>query len=94
MTKDYRVNCSDILDAIKKIDKYLRGKTEIQFSRDIQLQDAVIRRLGIIGEAARMLPKSVRDAAVSIPWKSVIGLRNIVIHEYADVSLGKVWEVT
>lgn len=94
MKKDYRVYCEDIIDAIDKIQAYLSDKKETQFSRDTQLQDAVIRRLGIIGEAAAKLPKSLRDMAESIPWKSIIGLRNIVIHEYANVSLGKVWDVT
>lgn len=94
MKKDYRVYCEDIIDAIDKIQGYLSDKKETQFSRDTQLQDAVIRRLGIIGEAAAKLPRSLRDRAESIPWKSIVGLRNIVIHEYANVSLGKVWDVT
>ncbi|MEK9143320.1 MAG: HepT-like ribonuclease domain-containing protein [Patescibacteria group bacterium] len=53
-----------------------------------------MRRLGIIGEAATKLPQNIRLLAPDVPWKSIVGLRNIVIHEYATVSMGKAWDVT
>ncbi|MEK7587965.1 MAG: DUF86 domain-containing protein [Patescibacteria group bacterium] len=94
MKKDYRIYIDDILEAIEKITEYVADGDEVRFSRDSQQQDAVIRRFTIIGEAATRLPQEIRLLAPTIPWKSVIGLRNIVIHEYANVSLGKAWEVT
>lgn len=94
MKKDYRVYIDDILEAIDKIAEYVADGDEVRFSRDTQQQDAVIRRLGIIGEAATRLPQDIRLLAPSIPWKSIVRLRNIVIHEYANVSLGKAWDVT
>ncbi len=94
MKKDYRVYIDDILEAIEKITEYVANGDEVRFSKDTQQQDAVIRRLGIIGEAATRLPQDIRVLAPSVPWKSVVGLRNIVIHEYANVSMDKAWEVT
>ncbi len=94
MKKDYRVYIDDMLEAINKIAEYVAGGDEVRFSRDTEKQDAVIRRLGIIGEAATRLPQEIRVLAPSVPWKSVVGLRNIVIHEYATVSMGKAWKVT
>lgn len=94
MKKDYRVYIDDMLEAIEKISEYVVDGDEVRFSRDTQQQDAVIRRFTIIGEAATRLPQEIRSLAPTIPWKSVVGLRNIVIHEYANVSLGKAWEVT
>lgn len=94
MKKDYSVYIDDMLEAIEKIAEYVADGDEVRFSRDTQQQDAVIRRFSIIGEAATRLPKDIRILAPSIPWKSIVGLRNIVIHEYANVSLGKAWEVT
>ena len=91
--KDYKMYIEDMLESIEYISKFLQNIDEIQFSQNVQLQDAVIRRLGIIGEAATRLPNDIREKAPKIPWKSVVGLRNIVIHEYSKVSLGKVWEV-
>lgn len=93
MTKDYAMYIEDMLESIGYIDKYVQGTTEVQFSQDKQLQDAVIRRLGIIGEAATRLTEEIRTMIPDIPWKSVVGLRNIVIHEYSNISLGKVWDV-
>lgn len=93
MTKDYEIYVEDMLESIELIFNYTHDKSEVQFSKDSELQDAVVRRLGIIGEAASRLSKEIRDKATGIPWKSVIGLRNIIIHEYSNVSLGKVWDV-
>lgn len=94
MKKDYRLYIDDMLEAIDKIAEYVIDGDEVRFSRNTQQQDAVIRRLSIIGEAATRLPQEIRLLVPSVPWKSVVGLRNIVIHEYANVSLGKAWEVT
>lgn len=94
MKKDYTIYVDDMLEAIEKIAEYVADGDEVRFSRDSQQQDAVIRRLGIIGEAATKLPGEIREIAPRIPWKSVIALRNIIIHEYANVSMGKAWEVT
>jgi uncharacterized protein with HEPN domain len=91
--KDYKMYVEDMLESIEYISKFLQNINEVQFSQDVQLQDAVIRRLGIIGEAATRLTNEIREKTSIVPWKSVIGLRNIVIHEYSKVSLGKVWEV-
>lgn len=91
--KDYKMYVEDMLESIEYISKFLENTNEVQFSQDVQLQDAVIRRLGIIGEAATRLTNEIKEKASKIPWKSVVGLRNIVIHEYAKVSLGKVWDV-
>ncbi|MGB2768363.1 MAG: DUF86 domain-containing protein, partial [Candidatus Zixiibacteriota bacterium] len=55
--------------------------------------DAVIRNLEIIGEAARNLPEAVRNGHPDIPWKRMIGLRNIAVHEYFGVDLSIIWEV-
>lgn len=91
--KDYRIPVDDMVEAIEKIADYVAGRNEVQFSSDEKLQDAVIRRFGIIGEAATRIPKNIRVLTPDIPWKSIVGLRNIVIHDYASVSLGKAWEV-
>ncbi|MBI5613545.1 DUF86 domain-containing protein [Candidatus Gottesmanbacteria bacterium] len=82
-----------MLESIEHISTFLQDIDEEQFSRDIQLQDAVIRRLGIIGEAAARLTNEIREKAPKIPWKSIIGLRNIVMHEYSNIKLGEVWDV-
>jgi len=63
------------------------------FEADRKTQDAVIRNLEIIGEAARTVPDEVRDKAAEIEWYKIIALRNILIHEYFGVNLKIIWDV-
>lgn len=56
------------------------------------IQDAVIRQLGIIGEAANHLSSETRAKASEIPWRDVVGTRNFLIHAYAIVDLDAVWD--
>ena len=58
-----------------------------------QIQDAVLRRLEIIGEAVKNIPQSFRDKYPRIPWKNIAGLRDILIHEYFGVNLRRAWKV-
>jgi uncharacterized protein with HEPN domain len=89
--RDHRVYLEDILTAIERIEKYSRGGAE-EFFSDTMLQDAIIRQVSIVGEAAAKLPKSVREQAPDIPWKQMIGMRNIVIHDYSEIKLERIWE--
>ncbi len=94
MKKIPHVYLDDMLEAIDLVEQYVTGVPEEAFSRDTKLQDAVIRRLSIIGEAANRLPDDARSLAPDIPWKTIIGFRNVAIHEYASVHMGRVWDIT
>jgi len=83
----------DILEALHKIERYIRGLTYETFARNEMVVDAVIRNLEIIGEASRNIPKDVRGTYPEIPRKRMIGLRNIAIHEYFGVDLDIIWEI-
>ncbi|MBN1815614.1 MAG: DUF86 domain-containing protein [Anaerolineae bacterium] len=80
----------DILESARLACGYLRDKTEQEFLNDVQCQDSVIRRLEVIGEAARRISDEGRAALPELPWKAMIGMRN-VIHGYDDVDLTVVW---
>ena len=83
----------DILDAARLIASYVKDTTEIAFGADLQKQDAVIRRIEIIGEAAAHLTNATRQAIPDLPFRKMRGMRNIVAHDYANVDLKIVWEV-
>ncbi|HLG30832.1 MAG TPA: HepT-like ribonuclease domain-containing protein, partial [Candidatus Brocadiales bacterium] len=55
-------------------------------------QDAVIRRIEIVGEAARRISEETQNGFPGLPWNEIIGMRNVMIHEYDDVDLAIVWE--
>ncbi|MHA2219414.1 MAG: HepT-like ribonuclease domain-containing protein, partial [Candidatus Hodarchaeales archaeon] len=59
----------------------------------IQLQDAVIRRVEIIGEAARNIPNDIKSRFTDIPWNEITGMRDILIHKYFGIDLELTWEV-
>ncbi len=63
------------------------------FEADRKTQDAVIRNLEVIGEAARTIPDEVKDETSEIEWYKIVALRNILIHEYFGVNLKIIWDV-
>lgn len=93
MTRDVRLYIEDILDSIAKIEQYIKNIDQQRFLTDTQIQDSVLRRLEIIGEAVKNVPSSFRDKYPQIPWKNVAGLRDILIHEYFGVNMRRAWKV-
>jgi len=83
----------DILEAARLIRSYVEETTEADFQTDKQKQDAVIRRIEIIGEAAAHLTEATRLAIPELSFRKMRGMRNIVAHDYANVDLHIVWEV-
>lgn len=93
MKRQPQVYLDHILESVKLIEEYTEGATGEDFLRSVKLQDLVIRRLEIIGEAVKRLPDNVKNANPEIPWKKIAGMRDILIHEYFGVDLKLTWEV-
>ncbi|MHC1597099.1 MAG: HepT-like ribonuclease domain-containing protein [Methermicoccaceae archaeon] len=91
--RDLRLFLMDILEAIEKIERYTSSLSFEEFAKSEMVIDAVVRNLEIIGEASKRLPEDVRSKYSDIPWKRVVGFRNIVIHGYFDVDLEIVWVI-
>jgi uncharacterized protein with HEPN domain len=82
----------DIQESIEKIEEYTKGITLEKFLKNTQIQDAVLRRLEIIGEAVRNLPDDFKKKHSEIPWNMISGMRNVVAHEYFGVNVKRVWK--
>jgi len=93
MPRDYKLQIDDILGAIETIRQYTGNMNEEAFALDRKTQDAVVRNLEIIGEAARNLPGEIKDSTNEIQWHKIIALRNILIHEYFGVNTKILWDV-
>ena len=93
MPRDHRLYLDDILEAIGNVREYTAGLDYGAFARDKKTRDAVVRNLEVIGEAAGHLPEKIRAAAPEIEWRKIVGIRNILIHEYFGVSLPVIWDV-
>ena len=91
--RDELVFLEDILDCIVKIEAYTADLTEKEFEDNTEKQDAVIRRIEIIGEAVKNISQETRAKKTNIPWREMAGMRDIVIHQYFGVTIGLVWRV-
>ena len=84
----------DILESAKIALDYVSGKSWDEFCADMQCQDAVLRRIEIIGEAARHVSPQTQKKYPQIPWRDLTILRNLVIHQYDAVDINQVWDTT
>ena len=82
----------DILGAIGNIERY-QEKGQTAFESDELIQIWMVHHLQVIGEAARSLSSTLKATYSVIPWLSIIGFRNLVVHEYFRVDTGVIWAI-
>lgn len=93
MKKDPRVFLNHILEAIALIEEYLGDTPKSEFLIDKKLQDSVIRRVEVIGEAVKYLPLFIKQEYPDIPWKDIAGMRDKLIHHYFGIDMDLTWKV-
>ena len=79
------------LNSIELIESYTVGVSKDSFLANTQIQDAVLRRLEIVGEAVKRIPVEVRAKHPTTPWRDIAGTRDVLIHEYFGVDLELMW---
>lgn len=92
MTRDPFIYIHDILEAIRNIEEDTQGLSEEEFSETRIVQQATVRNLEIIGEAAQQLQQEFKDSHPAVPWRKIIAMRNRIIHEYFGLKLDVIWE--
>ncbi len=83
----------DILDAARTVEQLSSGLDFSQYSNDRRTQLAIERSFEIIGEAAGRVSASFRESHPEIPWRQIIGQRNVLIHEYGEIKQERIWKV-
>ena len=92
MKKDNKILVQHILNSIAQIEKYTNEVSEELFMSDSKIQDAVLRRLEIIGEAAGNISDDFKKENNDIEWSKATAVRNILIHQYFEVDLKIIWD--
>ena len=88
--RDYTLYLKDILSNIETAERFVTGISFEEFISDEKTNYAVVRCLEIIGEASKHIPAGLRNKYPDIPWKTMVGTRNVIIHEYASIDLTEV----
>ena len=82
----------DMLQSAQIVMNYISGRSQGELATDLQLQDAMIRRLLIIGEASKRVSETTQQTLIAIPWTAMNGMRNRLVHEYDEIDLNVVWD--
>ncbi|MCO6457383.1 MAG: DUF86 domain-containing protein [Pirellulaceae bacterium] len=90
-SRDHRDHLDDISQSARKALEFVEGMDYEHFHRDDKTAYAVVRALEILGEATKRIPAEIRDRFPEIPWRSMAGIRDKLIHDYVSVNLEVVW---
>ncbi len=93
MKRDYNLYIKDILRSILQIESFVEGLRYEEFLKDDKTASAVIRKLEIIGEAAKQVPTRIRQKHPELPWSEMARMRDKLIHGYFGVDHEIVWKV-
>ena len=88
-----KIRANHILDATEQLIKLSEDKSFEDFKSEIAFQLAAIKLLEIVGEASNHISQSTKTNFPDIPWKQLVGLRNILVHEYFGVDLFTIWDI-
>jgi len=90
--RQLKLYVEDINASIDNIQNFTKDLTYTKFKRNKLVIDAVIRNLAVIGEAAKNIPKDVKDKHLEIAWHKILSMRNRMVHEYFNLDLEIVWK--
>ena len=93
MKKEPLIFIKHILESIKNIEDFMKGIPRDIFLKNKEKQNAVIRGIEIIGEAAKNIPASFRSKNADIPWRDIQDFRIVSAHKYWEINTARVWDI-
>jgi uncharacterized protein with HEPN domain len=91
--KDDRLYLIHISECIERIESYVAGKDQQEFSNSTLLQDAVIRNLQTMAESTQRLSEEIKESEPGIDWFKIAGFRNVLVHDYLGIDIQRVWNI-
>ena len=91
MRDDDRVRMLHMVDAAESVEQFVAGKKRGDLDTDRMLLFAVVRAIEVVGEAASRVTDETKATSPAIPWASIVGMRNRLIHGYFDIDSDVVW---
>jgi uncharacterized protein with HEPN domain len=91
LKKDYKTYLSDILENIERAERFASNLSYDQLINDDKTCYAIVRCIEIMGEAARHIPDNIRNRYPEVPWKDIVGMRDIIVHSYSTIDYPTVW---
>jgi len=91
MSDPDRIRLRHMQDAATEALRFIAGRRKEDLAADRQLALALIKEIEIIGEAASRISIEVKQRRSDIPWPAIVGMRNRLIHAYAEIDLEVVW---
>lgn len=93
MSRDWRLYVADMRELCARVAEYTDGLSREDFLGRRLVYDATLRNLELLGEAARNVPEAARALAPDIPWRRIVGVRNVLIHGYLGIDDDIIWDI-
>ncbi|MFO7618901.1 MAG: DUF86 domain-containing protein, partial [Thermoplasmata archaeon] len=93
MPRDYRFYMQDMANSIDKVYRYTEKADFEMFSTDEMLEDAVVRNLWIIADAANNVPSAIKERYPAIDWRDIHEFRNVMAHTNFGIDLETIWDI-
>ena len=93
MSPEWRLYVADMKACCGRVAEYTSGLSREEFERKRLVYDATLRNIELLGEAARHVPEEARARAPDIPWRRIVGVRNVLIHGYLGIDNDIIWDI-
>lgn len=90
---DYKIYLKDILEAVDKIEKSTKELSKEEFVRNLDVMDATLMRIQVVGESIKKLPPEFKRRYKDVEWNKISKTRDVISHAYSKVNINIIWDL-